>query len=443
MSRNIHLADDAIRSALTVDAEVRAPAGLAAAIRARTDATPQVGSPWHLMPVSPRTRVALRLGVTVALLAALLIVGAQREQSAAISTYGGGPTRDHVMPGPGPDGVPILEWESTIGPMGPWSPLVADGIVYNADARGVVKALEATTGRTIWEAPIDVPASSGVSLDDGVLLVGDVDGILHMLDATDGSERGTYDIGSPMSGPPAVADGVAYFGTIDGYLHAIEIETATPAWTQPVRTSGQVGRAVAVADGLVFAGSAGATPEAPGRLAAYETGDGGLRWSRPLGPGIPSTPTVGAGLALITDSIDGFGDTFLLHAFDVFTSEPAWSAPFASPTGAAMHIVAVADGRAFAAAKDGHLYAVDLGDGTLDWTAPTSPGMALNGAYADGTVYVTGAGSDVIAFDAGGEERWKVNLEQGSARSPAIVDGRIIVATDAGWMVSLADPADR
>jgi outer membrane protein assembly factor BamB len=53
---------------------------------------------------------------------------------------------------------------------------------------------------------------------------------------------------------------------------------------------------VAVADGLVYVGSAGQTPGARASLAAYDTATGELRWSQPLQAGRPATPSVAGGL---------------------------------------------------------------------------------------------------------------------------------------------------
>ena len=61
----------------------------------------------------------------------------------------------------------------------------------------------------------------------------------------------------------------------------------------------------------------------------------------------------------------------------------------------------------------------------------------------EGVLYVTGAGSDIIAVGAEGDELWRASLTASSARAPAVIGGRIIFSTDDGRLVSLTDPAER
>jgi outer membrane protein assembly factor BamB len=444
MSAPTFLTDDAIRSALGVDPQIVAPPGLGDVIRAGIDVTPQRRG-LSSLSLSRPTRVGRRLVLLGALLAALLgtlvLVGQPRDRSTDIPTYGGGPSRDHVMPGPAPQGTPVLEWEVPSGPTGSWSPVVAKGVIYNADGRGIVAALDAASGAQIWEAEVGAPVSSSVSVDDGSLLVGDVDGFLHVLDAADGTQRVTYDAAERIQAPPAVMDGVAYFGTPDGRLHAVDVDTGRSVWPAPIETSGAVTRGVAAADGQVFVASDGQTRADAASLSAYAAATGEALWTTPLQPGAATTPSYADGLVLVTGGLGADEGAPKLFAVDARTGAPAWPAPFTSPSGTDLYIVGIADGRMYVHSADGHVHAVSTVDGTLVWTALTAPGESPNGGLVDGVLYLTGAGSDVVAIDAEGRERWRVTLEQGSARAPAIVGGRIIMATDRGMIVSLADAA--
>lgn len=447
MSRTILLTDEAIRAALTVDADVRAPAGLADAIRAAIEATPQRGGPWSVPAIAPRIRFVLRLAALAALLvaliaAALLLVGAPRSESAAVGTYAGGPERDGVMPGPAPPGLPAVDWGPvSVGPMGPWSPAVVDGVVYNADGRGVVVALDLATGETVWEVGVGAPVNSGISVAEGLALVGDVDGVVHALDLDDGSGHWTYDAGARMPGPPTVLDGVAYIGTGEGQFHAIDLTTGEPAWSAPVRTGGPVAHSLAAADRLVYVASAGPTADAAATLAAYDASTGEARWSQPLQAGSPGSPGVSRGLVFTTGGLDTGDEPSMASAFDRVTGAPAWAQPFVSPTGANLYRAAVANGRLFLLSNDGWAYALDAADGSLLWTAAVDPGESPNGAWVDGVLYLTGGGQDIVAMAAeDGSELWRVPLAT-DARAPAIVDGRIVLGTEAGTLVSLGGPS--
>ena len=368
MSGRTILTDDAIRTALSVDTDVRAPAGLSAAIRDRVEVTPQRRQPWSTAMRSPSSRVVLRLalmaGLLLVLLGTLLLIGALRPAPAAVPTYSGGPARNGLMPGPAPRGMPVLEWAIPSGPVGPWSPAVVDGVVYQADGRGTVMAVDAGTGDTNWQISLGAPANSGVTVADGLVLVGDVDGVLHALASVDGVEQWRYDAGDRMPGPPAVTGGIAYVGTSAGWLHAVAIATGTSAWPASVMTAGPVGRSLAALDGAVYVGSAGLTSTDAGTLAAYDADTGEQRWSVPLQPGSPSSPAVSEGIVLVVAGLDGGAGKPSLAAFDAITGAPAWPEPYVSPTGDDLYIAAVADGRAYAVSSGGSLSALDLADGS-------------------------------------------------------------------------------
>jgi len=55
------------------------------------------------------------------------------------------------------------------------------------------------------------------------------------------------------------------------------------------------------------------------------------------------------------------------------------------------------------------------------------------------TLIITGAAHDVLARDPiDGAELWRVPVG-GAARAPAIIEGRIVLGTDTGTLLSLGD----
>jgi eukaryotic-like serine/threonine-protein kinase len=444
MRQTHFLTDEAIRNALTVDPQVVAPAGLADAVRTTIDQTPQRRGIWPTLAPTRQTRILIRLaiplGLLLILITALLIAGSPRSDAAAVGTFGGGPGRDGVMPGPAPVGVPVVAWGPlAVGPMGPWSPAVVDGVVFNADTRGVVVALDLASGEAVWKSEIGAPVNSGISVADGLALVGDVDGVIHAMDAGDGFQRWRYDAGQRLSGPPAVLDGIAYAGSVDGSLHAVRLADGRSPWPAPVQTAGPAGRAVAVADGLVYVGSAGQTPGAPASLAAYDTATGELIWSQPLQAGHPASPGVAGGLVFVTDGLDTGDRPSMAYAFDAATGTPAWPEPFVSPRGGYLYRAAVAAGRLHLLSSDFLAYALDVADGSVLWESTLEPGESPNGAWVDDLLVVTGSGQAVLALDpTDGDILWRVPLGA-SARAPAIINGSIVVGTDTGTLLSLSD----
>lgn len=130
-----------------------------------------------------------------------------------------------------------------------------------------------------------------------------------------------------------------------------------------------------------------------------------------------------------------------LYAFDARTGNLASPGPVAAPSGATLLIAAVADGDVFVAATDGKLHVVDGATGTLAWTAPIRSTLTPNGAVVGDVLYVTSDDRRIHAFDiATGREIWTFAIP-GVPGSPAIVDGRIVVGTDLGKVVSVNSSA--
>jgi quinohemoprotein ethanol dehydrogenase len=84
------------------------------------------------------------------------------------------------------------------------TPLVVDGVMYTSGVWGIVYALDAVTGKLLWQFDPGIdPASArnaccdtvnrGVAVRDGVVFVASEDGKLHALDARTGAEKWSAD----------------------------------------------------------------------------------------------------------------------------------------------------------------------------------------------------------------------------------------------------------
>ena len=127
------------------------------------------------------------------------------------------------------------------------TPLVVDGVMYFSTAWSKVKALDAKTGRAIWQYDPKVPleygvkvccdvVNRGVAMWNGKIYVGTLDGRLIALDAANGQEVWsvqTTDTTKPyaITGAPRVAKGKVFIGNggaefgVRGYISAYDAET--------------------------------------------------------------------------------------------------------------------------------------------------------------------------------------------------------------------------
>ncbi len=107
------------------------------------------------------------------------------------------------------------------------TPSVVDGILYEADYRGRVHALEADTGKPIWVFDTKSHIWSSTLVADGKVYIPNEDGEVIILAAgREMKELGRVEFSAPIYGAPVAANGVLYIGT-QTHVHAFQ-KGATP-----------------------------------------------------------------------------------------------------------------------------------------------------------------------------------------------------------------------
>lgn len=135
------------------------------------------------------------------------------------------------------------------------TPVVADATVYFADWEGVIHAVQADDGGTIWQQQVtDVPISGSVAVTHGMVVAGDLGGTLHAVDRDSAHLlwSTSLDAEASLFASPVVVDDTVIIGTTDTELvredHgfraavvAVNLEDGSERWrlhTDPDGTSG-------------------------------------------------------------------------------------------------------------------------------------------------------------------------------------------------------------
>ncbi len=200
-------------------------------------------------------------------------------------------------------------------------------------------------------------------------------------------------------------------------------------------TAGQMLSSPAVADGVVYVGSA------DHKLYAIDAHTGTQKWNVTLAYGVDSSP------AVADDVVYFFGREGYLHAF--YTNGTfKWDRDLGGDAYNGVHwrvAPTLSDGIVYqGATKVGislnALFAINANNGTVKWTFNTDGDVQSAAAVYNGTVYVVS--NKLYAIDAStGTERWNSSLYYGGpAGSPSVVDGvvylgwsRAVVAFDAAY----------
>ncbi|MBO9575700.1 MAG: PQQ-dependent dehydrogenase, methanol/ethanol family [Sphingobium sp.] len=148
------------------------------------------------------------------------------------------------------------------------TPIVVDGIMYTSTAWSKVMALDAATGKTLWQFD---PANEGSKAAHA---------------CCDVVNRGV-----------AVWKGRVFVGTIDGRLIALDAKTGAKLWdviTVDQKKPYTITMAPRVARDKIFIGNSGAELGVRGYLSAYDTETGKLVWRFYTVPGDPAKGPDGA-----------------------------------------------------------------------------------------------------------------------------------------------------
>ena len=254
-------------------------------------------------------------------------------------------------------------------------PVVADGRLFTTQLLGRVFAVDAATGRWLWNKRTGHCSPSSPAYADGVVFVA----LLAPIPCPKDGDR--------TSGGALVADGRVYVGAWDGNVHAVDTRT------------------------------------------------GAIRWSTQLGSQVTSSAswidgaTTGGDPAIVIGTNDGS-----VFSLDAATGRILWRARsndrlgsgreyfYATPT--------VAYGRVFIGNTDGWMYAFGARTGRLIWARPAGTYVYTGAVAADQVIYIGTYDGFIVAFDAAtGEERWRVAAPGAVHGAPTLMDGLLYFST--------------
>jgi outer membrane protein assembly factor BamB len=277
--------------------------------------------------------------------------------------YGLNPARTRYLPAKGIKPPFRKLWRYTERPLLEFPPIYVGGKLYAVNNSGFAFALDADTGKVLWERRIGLlNASSPTYYRHRLYIVNLVPGHIVKLDAKTGKVIWKKSLPGRAESSPVVVDRTVYFGCEDGNLYALSTISGAVRWA--TQLGGPVKAAPAYYGGRLYVGDYG------GYMNAVDARSGKLIWqSGSLGP--------------------GFGGT------GQFYSTPA-----------------VAYGRVYSGNNDGRVYSFDTGDGTLAWSYSTG-GYAYSGPtvantrHSPPTVFIGSFDGNVYAIGAkDGNLRW-------------------------------------
>lgn len=274
-----------------------------------------------------------------------------------------------------------------------------------------VVALDRETGAIQWK---DETGGSAPALVDDTLYI--ADNRVRALAAGDGSERW---VAGPEAeyGVPAVVDGRVY-ATTGRRMYAFDAADGSVLWS--TKQDGNVGSAVAVADGTVYAGHASPPDDGRNGVAAFDTADGSSEWTVTIPSGVVAAPAVADGVVYVSDG----GTLFALDAAD---GTERWRQSLGEYIG--LSSPAVANGRVYVRTQN-RVAAYEL-DGSTVWDQSvrrTGGSFQYHITVAGESLVVPGLQALEVHDAATGTKQYELPVAAGGA---VVLDGTVYGATDA------------
>ncbi|MFC5648810.1 PQQ-binding-like beta-propeller repeat protein [Paenibacillus solisilvae] len=332
------------------------------------------------------------------------------------------------------------------------SPAVVDGRVFigtrdeNGTDQNSVLALDLKTGDKKWKFTPDAQIQASPAVADGVVYASSIRGTLYALDAKSGKKLWEKKIGQDdvnrawMYYSPTVADGIvyqAYSSKSGGEMMALNARTGETVWTAKLAGGWIAECSPVVKDGKVYVGADG------GYLIALDAKDGKELWRKqPAGGWMHSMPAVADGKIYM-----GYGGG-LLVALNADTGAELWR--YKNNTGSYIagdttgSSPAVVDGVVYMGFPNGKVEALKADNGEKLWSAATNGGIISSAAVSGGNVYIGSNDGNLYALDKqNGQVQWSYKIGAWVASSPAISGNALVVGAFDGNVYTFTSSATK
>jgi outer membrane protein assembly factor BamB len=230
--------------------------------------------------------------------------------------------------------------------------LSSDGkTVFVVPFRGIIFALDVSTGHTRWVRDSGDQVVGGIAVDGNTLYFGTKGKHVFAVDATTGERNWQFDAKGQVWDTPTIDGDTIYVSSLDGSLYALD-KSGKQKWVFRGVSSG-IGARPVVAGDFVYIGAF------DNKLYAVSTADGTEKWSLKGGNWFWATP-VFQDSVLYAANLDG-----KVYAVDARTGTSKWAHPFT--VGSAIRSgPVIAGGGLLVAGRNGHIFKLDLASGTSD-----------------------------------------------------------------------------
>ncbi|RMF44694.1 MAG: serine/threonine protein kinase [Planctomycetota bacterium] len=324
-----------------------------------------------------------------------------------------------------PENLELL-WQVDVGGLGfDAGPIVAEGVIYAADAEGRILAVNLSDGTIRWQLKLDTGFVASPGYRDGMLFLGDYDGNFRALQASDGEQKWVYAAGMEIDASPNFYQDSVLFTSQSGALYCVQIASGELKWKY--ETNDQLQCSPTLAGSHTFLGGCDA------HLHVVD-----VRSGTAAEPPIPIDAPTGSTPAIVGQDV--FVPTYAgeIFRFSLGKREPVWR--FRNPELAEefKNSAAVAHGILVAASRHKRVFALNTSDGSVRWVHVLRKRSDASPVIAGHSVIIAAADGRIIRLDLeSGQQIWMTELKGSFLGSPAIAGDRLVLTSDRGTIYCL------
>ena len=329
-------------------------------------------------------------------------------------------------------------------------PAVVDGVAYITTEDGIVSALDAASGETVWRYEIGSPSDSAPAVSENSVFVGARNHRLLALNREDGALLWERNLGNIVLGSAIVVDGTVYIGSTNGRLEALDAATGEPRWS--ARVKGWVVGHPASNGQVVVAASLGE------RFITVDPDTGRRRLVFYSGTPVVGGPVIADGRAYFVTNRGGiwavdptavsrpFSRFAYVAKFNFFYWRLLKEAPqqtgslwVGSARGRVKYSPVYADGILMVVNEKGVVRALDGATGAELWEHALEAEVSAEPVAVGDVVLIATATQQLVALDvASGELAWEYGLDGGGlSAAPAVSGGTMYLPMADGRLVAL------
>lgn len=268
------------------------------------------------------------------------------------------------------------------------SPLVHNRKIYIGDLDGTFYCLGLQSGELLWkfEAGGQIMGSANLYTfkDKTLILFGCYDYFLYALDASNGSLAWKYESDNYINGAPACVDGVAVFGGCDGFLHLVDIKTGK--LNKKIEVATYVAGSPAINNKVAYIG------DYDGRISAFDLQTGAKKWM--WEDKTRNLPFIGSPSVTEKYVLAGNRDKFL-YCFQKESGKLLWQLNSGSRIDAS---VIVSGKEVLSVNMRGDIQITDLQKGTNTRSYETGEPISATPALIDGKIIVASDNGTIYCF---------------------------------------------